>query len=317
MKNNIHSISTIEGVGSSYEKMFKKKGISLSEDLIILKPSTLKKRFKDKVEIQKKLKGFITQASFLEVTKDKQLAEVFQKSGLQGLAELYSRSPQKLVDIVEQGKKKGLIKVSLTLENAFNIQKRAIETKFTTVFFGTLKDKNNNPVPNAAIYINNRETVTDKNGKFFISRIEYGKHKVFIDVKGFNQVLLTKDFQLNRKVSNTIILTKGDRKINRKNSNTVNPGDQFKTLKVAIEDVNIDDQYYITKLYKNGNIGLRSIQQKQTDNCIYTNKVKVLPTFFKAKDIQLKNTFKWDGNKFVKLSKTFSELRLLTKRNKI
>ncbi|CAM1333403.1 carboxypeptidase-like regulatory domain-containing protein [Tenacibaculum aestuariivivum] len=315
MKKNVHSISTIEGIGSSYEKLFNKRGILLSEDLIVLKQSTLKKRFKGEGKIQKKLKDFITQALFLEVTNNNQLAEVFQKSGLQGLAELYSKKPQKLVDIVEEGKEKGLIKKSITLDEAFEIQKKAIETKFTTVFYGILKDKNNKGIANANIYLNNRETITNEEGKFFVSRIEYGKHKIFIDAKGFNQILFIKNFQLTKKVSDTIILTKGDKKINRKNSNTINPGDKFKTLNLAIDDVSVNDQYYITKLYKNGSIGLRSIQQKQNENAIYTNKIKVLPVFFKEKDIELKNTFEWNGNKFVKLSKTFLELRMLT--NKI
>lgn len=314
MKKNVHSISTIEGVGPSYKKAFKKKGIVFSEDLIVTKPSILKRRFNNQKEIQKKLKSFITQAEFLQVTGDKQLAEVFQKSGLQGLSELYAKSPQKLVDIVEAGKEKGLLKESITLEDAFKIQKKAIETKFTSVFFGTLKDKNNKGISNAPIYVNNRETKTNDDGKFFISRIAYGKHKIFIDAKGFNQMLFTKDFQLDRKVSNTIILTKGDRKINRKNSNTLNPGDKFKTTNLTIEDVTINDQYYITKRYKNGNVGLRSIQQKQSGNITYTNKIKISPTFFNEKEIELKNTFKWDGDTFIKLPKSLRELRLLTKK---
>jgi len=312
MENKIHSISKIEGIGSKFEKIFINKSITYSEDLILQPLAVLRKKFSNDKKILRKIKDFKTQALFLNITKNVQLAEAFQKAGLQGLSELSARDPQKLVDIVEDAKKKGLLKESITLHDAFNIQKKAIETKHTSIFFGTLKNKNSEPLVGADIYINHRHTTTDKNGKFFITGVNYGKRSVVIKAEGYNEMLTTKEFKLNKNVRHTFILNKGNKKINRTKVKVIYPDHKFKTKTINIEDVNKGDQFYLNKFYKNGYIKLRSIKQIHKDNITITNILKVKQELLDYVNLKNKQTFQWNGNSFKKLSESILKLRVLT-----
>ncbi|MDM8161554.1 carboxypeptidase-like regulatory domain-containing protein [Labilibaculum sp. K2S] len=311
MTYNFHPISTIEGIGTNLEQCFLNKGIRYTEDLITVPFRNLQQTFKDNSLIFNKLNEFKKCAIILQTTNDKQLTESFVKSGIQGLAELGWKKPERLVQIVEESKEKRLLKDSLDLLKAVEIQKYAIEFKNTTIFYGKVFNKSKEPVANAEVYINNKHFVTDDQGQFYIPGIQYGKRKIVIRAEGFKSVNITKEFTPDRTVTYTFTLLEGTNKVN-KLIHTINPGDKFVTKKIEPSDLNAGDKFYVNYLYKNSSIGLLSVHQTKEDYIITTQKLVAPSTIIDDSSIQLKDSFEWTGKTFKKISGSLIKLRLLT-----
>lgn len=303
----MHLIEEIEGIGKNYQAQFNEIGLKYTEDLLYHKIEFVKSKLKD-VTLKNKLYDFIFQSILMQVTDSGQYAEALYKNKLRTLNVLAWHKPEKIIEALEAGILQNLLNNSVDLKTAIQWQKLAVRYMYTGIICGKVLDSEV-PIQDAKVYWKRGDiSVTAEDGSFWLPGIPFGNQKIVVDAKGFEIKTLKLKVVPNQLVKYKIPMKKEIGEVVAKPVHSFNYNDYIEEKPIALEDISSNQQFYVSYVYKNGDVKLNSIERWR-----FRNRIEILSLRLSPSELNLSTipgvTYEWTGTSFRPLNLKVIELR--------
>jgi len=307
----MHPISTIEGIGPVFSAALKAEGINYTEDLITTSRLVLKNKFKDNSTLSSRLEKFKILALFIQYSDCAQSSEAFYDANITNSKELAWANPERLIEAIDIAKdnKKFNVQHANKKLSINNLQKIALETINTGLLFGKIVDKDKNPIGGAQIYIGYDSVISEEDGRYFFPRIRFGNQEIAIRATGYKTLRMTIPIGLSIESPTNFRLIKETKEIKPTQVNTLNLGDKLDTQEIQIEDVLVNDHYYVSYIYFDGSLKLSSVKRRKLKGIITSYILKVDNNLISSSNIKIGDVFTWKGAVFEKNIESLLQIR--------